>query len=59
LEFNARIISATNEDLKKLVDEKRFRADLYYRLNVVRISHRGGLYEGIKDGSKSRYRNCI
>jgi PAS domain S-box-containing protein len=33
--FNARIIAATNTDLKKLVDEKKFRADLYYRLNVV------------------------
>ena len=33
--FNARIIAATNTDLKKLVDEKKFRADLYYRLNVI------------------------
>jgi len=37
VEFNARIIAATNLDLKKLVDEKKFRADLYYRLNVVRF----------------------
>lgn len=37
IEFNARIIAATNVDLKKLVDEKKFRADLYYRLNVVRF----------------------
>ncbi len=37
VEFNARIIAATNVDLKKLVDEKKFRADLYYRLNVVRL----------------------
>jgi transcriptional regulator with PAS, ATPase and Fis domain len=35
IEFNARIIAATNHDLKKLVEEKKFRADLYYRLNVV------------------------
>ena len=35
VEFNARIIAATNHDLKKLVEEKKFRADLYYRLNVV------------------------
>ncbi|MEL7649576.1 MAG: sigma 54-interacting transcriptional regulator [Sedimentibacter sp.] len=35
VEFNARIIAATNVDLKKLVEEKKFRADLYYRLNVV------------------------
>ena len=37
IEFNARIIAATNVDLKKLVDDKKFRADLYYRLNVVRF----------------------
>lgn len=35
VEFNARIIAATNHDLKQLVEEKKFRADLYYRLNVV------------------------
>ena len=35
IEFNARIIAATNHDLKQLVEEKKFRADLYYRLNVV------------------------
>jgi PAS domain S-box-containing protein len=37
IQFNARIIAATNVELKKLVDEKKFRADLYYRLNVVRF----------------------
>jgi PAS domain S-box-containing protein len=35
VEFNARIIAATNIDLKQQVLEKKFRADLYYRLNVV------------------------
>ncbi|MDA8308783.1 MAG: sigma-54 dependent transcriptional regulator [Deltaproteobacteria bacterium] len=34
---DVRIISATNRDLKKFVQEKRFRSDLYYRLNVVPI----------------------
>jgi two-component system response regulator AtoC len=34
---NARIIAATNKDLKGLVDEGKFRDDLFYRLNVVYI----------------------
>ncbi|SHJ70979.1 sigma-54 dependent transcriptional regulator PrdR [Paramaledivibacter caminithermalis] len=36
--INARVISATNVDLKKLVEEKKFRQDLYYRINVVEIN---------------------
>ncbi|HOO90078.1 MAG TPA: sigma 54-interacting transcriptional regulator [Syntrophales bacterium] len=34
---DVRIICATNLDLKEMVAENRFRADLYYRLNVVAI----------------------
>lgn len=33
--INVRIISATHRDLKYAMDEGKFRADLYYRLNVV------------------------
>lgn len=35
---DVRIISATNRDLKEMVDQGNFRADLYYRLNVIPIS---------------------
>ena len=34
---DARIISATNNDLQELVTQNRFRADLFYRLNVIQI----------------------
>jgi two-component system response regulator AtoC len=34
---NARIIAATNKELKNMVKENRFRDDLYYRLNIVSI----------------------
>ncbi|MBC7363714.1 MAG: sigma-54-dependent Fis family transcriptional regulator [Candidatus Aminicenantes bacterium] len=37
LKADVRIIAATNKNLEKLVSEGKFRADLYYRLNVIRI----------------------
>ena len=38
IQVNVRIITATNKDLEKLVENGLFREDLYYRLNVIPIS---------------------
>jgi two-component system response regulator HydG len=35
--FDTRILAATNRDLETEVEDKRFREDLFYRINVVRI----------------------
>ena len=37
VKVDIRLVAATNKNLKELVDQNRFRADLYYRLNVIHI----------------------
>jgi transcriptional regulator with GAF, ATPase, and Fis domain/CHASE2 domain-containing sensor protein len=37
IKVNVRVIAATNKKIENLVKEKKFREDLYYRLNVIKI----------------------
>ncbi|MBN2141072.1 MAG: sigma 54-interacting transcriptional regulator [Desulfovibrionaceae bacterium] len=38
IKTNARVVAATNRDIEDLVRQGRFRGDLYFRLNVIRLS---------------------
>lgn len=45
---DVRILSATHKPLKPLVEEGKFRSDLYFRLNVIEL-HMPGLQERVED----------
>ncbi|HKY31240.1 MAG TPA: sigma-54 dependent transcriptional regulator [Candidatus Polarisedimenticolia bacterium] len=38
VQVDVRIVAATNTDLRRMIEERRFRKDLYYRLNVIHIN---------------------
>jgi DNA-binding NtrC family response regulator len=38
VKVDVRILAATNADLRKMVEERKFREDLYYRLNVINLN---------------------
>ncbi len=48
IQVDVRILAATNQDLEELLEEDRFRKDLFYRLNVVSI-HLAPLRERCED----------
>jgi len=37
IQIDVRLVTATNRDLEDMVEDKRFREDLYYRINVIHI----------------------
>ena len=64
LKVDVRVLAATNQDLERAVVEDRFRDDLYYRLNVIRIvvpplRERAEEIPGLIDYFVQRYSNVF
>lgn len=61
---DVRVIAATNKDLKEMIREKKFREDLYYRLNVIPLKipplrERTGDIEELTDYFAGRYAGLL
>jgi len=60
---NIRLITATNKDLEKMVEEKKFRKDFYYRINVIKIKvpplRNGIRFPGKCQRARKHHRACI
>ena len=52
---NFRLVCASNEDLHALVEQQRFRSDLFYRINVISVS----IPPSVRESRISSHWRCI